>query len=628
MSVRRCLGCMRPIGEEDPCPYCGYSKNDPAPVNALPPKTVLSNTYVVGKVLDMGQDGISYIGFDGYSQKPVLIREFMPQSLAQRQGSQVMPLEGQEAMYKALLSDFEELYTALSNLKQLPSLRRVERLILANNTCYVICEYFDCITLSQYLQENAGELDWEMAFSWRYWLKVMQYLQENAGELDWEMAAPMFRRLMEDISVMHQHGVLHRGISPDSLVLTANGEMKLTHFTVSGFWGENGRPAQLAEGYAAPEQYSKTAPHGEWTDVYSLCAVLYKVLSGTMPPAADTRTVNDNLIPLNQLVEGVPPVVSQGIMAGLMVDQQLRLRSMRQLIQAVYYATYEAPVSVPQTEETTGEYVPGPQPEKKKNWFVRLPVWAKVLLICLPFVVLVIVLLWVLMMPDYGPSEQPYSSLNSSSTSQIVSTVSPSGSGTSSGGEESGTSSAGSDTVMIRVDDLRSHQLEAVMNSDIAQQFNIVTTEEYSNTIENGFIISQSLEPGTVAAQGSTLELVVSKGKQNVIVPSYSGYSLNSYINELENLGFTVTVEQQYSDTVTSGSIIGTNPAVGTSVDRSVSSAITVYQSLGRDPATISSTPTSSSTPESSSSTSSGEEPTSSGGETTTEPDPEPGAAD
>ncbi|HIU41778.1 MAG TPA: PASTA domain-containing protein [Candidatus Egerieicola faecale] len=603
MSVRRCLGCMRPIGEEDPCPYCGYSKNDPAPVNALPPKTVLSNTYVVGKVLDMGQDGISYIGFDGYSQKPVLIREFMPQSLAQRQGSQVMPLEGQEAMYKALLSDFEELYTALSNLKQLPSLRRVERLILANNTCYVICEYFDCITLSQ-------------------------YLQENAGELDWEMAAPMFRRLMEDISVMHQHGVLHRGISPDSLVLTANGEMKLTHFTVSGFWGENGRPAQLAEGYAAPEQYSKTAPHGEWTDVYSLCAVLYKVLSGTMPPAADTRTVNDNLIPLNQLVEGVPPVVSQGIMAGLMVDQQLRLRSMRQLIQAVYYATYEAPVSVPQTEETTGEYVPGPQPEKKKNWFVRLPVWAKVLLICLPFVILVIVLLWVLMMPDYGPSEQPYSSLNSSSTSQIVSTVSPSGSGTSSGGEESGTSSAGSDTVMIRVDDLRSHQLEAVMNSDIAQQFNIVTTEEYSNTIENGFIISQSLEPGTVAAQGSTLELVVSKGKQNVIVPSYSGYSLNSYINELENLGFTVTVEQQYSDTVTSGSIIGTNPAVGTSVDRSVSSAITVYQSLGRDPATISSTPTSSSTPESSSSTSSGEEPTSSGGETTTEPDPEPGAAD
>ena len=603
MSVRRCLGCMRPIGEEDPCPYCGYSKNDPAPVNALPPKTVLSNTYVVGKVLDMGQDGISYIGFDGYSQKPVLIREFMPQSLAQRQGSQVMPLEGQEAMYKALLSDFEELYTALSNLKQLPSLRRVARLILANNTCYVICEYFDCITLSQ-------------------------YLQENAGELDWEMAAPMFRRLMEDISVMHQHGVLHRGISPDSLVLTANGEMKLTHFTVSGFWGENGRPAQLAEGYAAPEQYSKTAPHGEWTDVYSLCAVLYKVLSGTMPPAADTRTVNDNLIPLNQLVEGVPPVVSQGIMAGLMVDQQLRLRSMRQLIQAVYYATYEAPVPTPQPEETTGEYVPGPQPEKKKNWFVRLPVWAKVLLICLPFVVLVIVLLWVLMMPDYGPSEQPYSSLNSSSTSQIVSTVSPSGSGTSSGGEESGTSSAGSDTVMIRVDDLRSHQLEAVMNSDIAQQFNIVTTEEYSNTIENGFIISQSLEPGTVAAQGSTLELVVSKGKQNVIVPSYSGYSLNSYINELENLGFTVTVEQQYSDTVTSGSIIGTNPAVGTSVDRSVSSAITVYQSLGRDPATISSTPTSSSTPESSSSTSSGEEPTSSGGETTTEPDPEPGAAD
>ena len=62
---------MRPIGEEDPCPYCGYSKNDPAPANALPPKTVLSNTYVVGKVLDLGEDGISYIGFDGRSEAHV-----------------------------------------------------------------------------------------------------------------------------------------------------------------------------------------------------------------------------------------------------------------------------------------------------------------------------------------------------------------------------------------------------------------------------------------------------------------------------------------------------------------------------------------------------------------------------
>ena len=608
MSVRRCLGCMRPIGEEDPCPYCGYSKNDPAPVNALPPKTVLSNTYVVGKVLDMGEDGISYIGFDGYAQKPVMIREFMPQSLAQRQGSQVIPLTGQEAMYKALLSDFEELYTSLSNLKQLASLRQVERLILANNTCYVICEYFDCITLNQ-------------------------YLQENAGELDWEMASPMFRRLMEDISVMHQHGVLHRGISPETLVLTANGEMKLTHFTVSGILAEDGRPAQLAEGYAAPEQYSKTAPHGEWTDVYSLCAVLYKVLSGTMPPAADTRAVNDNLIPLDQLVEGVPSVVSQGIMAGLAVDQQQRIRSMRQLIQAIYYNTYEAPVPVPtpQEEEDTGEYVPAAQPEKKKNWFLRLPVWAKVLLICLPFVILVIVLLYVLMMPDYGHTEQPYSRLTSSAVSQLVSTVTPDESQAASQGEDN-TSQGGADGVMIRVDDLRNRQLEAVLSSDIAQQFHITTTEEYSNTIENGFIISQSLEPGSVAAQGSTLNLVVSKGKQNVIVPSYSGYSLNSYVNQLESLGFTVNVEQQYNDTVTSGSIIGTDPAVGTSVDRSVSSAITVYQSLGQDPATVSSAPApSSSTPEP---TSSQTEPTQS---VTTppaesvpepEPDPEPGAAD
>ncbi len=601
MSVRRCLGCMRPIGEEDPCPYCGYSKNDPAPVNALPPKTVLSNTYVVGKVLDMGEDGISYIGFDGYAQRPVLIREFMPQSLAQRQGNQVVPQTGQEAMYKALLSDFEELYTALSNLKQLPSLRRVERLILANNTCYVICEYFDCITLNQ-------------------------YVLENAGELDWEMAAPMFRRLMEDISVMHQHGVIHRGISPDSLVLTANGEMKLTHFTVSGIWGEDGRPAQLAEGYAAPEQYSKTAPHGEWTDVYSLCAVLYKVLSGTMPPAADTRSVNDNLIPLDQLVEGVPAVVSQGIMAGLVVDQQMRIRSMRQLIQAIYYATYEAPTPIPPQEEATEAYFPADQqPEKKKNWFVRLPVWAKVLLICLPFVILVIVLLYVLMMPDYGPSQQYYSGTNSSGVSQLASTVTPQESGVSSQGE--GTSSqANPDAVMIRVDDLRNRQLEAVLSSDIAQQFNITTTEEYSNTIENGFIIDQSLEPNSVAAQGSTLNLVVSKGKQNVIVPSYSGYSVNSYVNALENLGFTVNVQQQYNDTVTSGSIIGTDPAVGTSVDREVNSTITVYQSMGRDPATIPSTPsqsepTSSATEPTQSATTDPEEPV-------TDPDPEPGAAD
>ena len=78
--MRLCMGCMSEIDEnQDVCPYCGYRKDTPVEeAYYLLPETVLSNRYIVGKVLGYGGFGVTYIGWDGILKRIVAIKEYFP----------------------------------------------------------------------------------------------------------------------------------------------------------------------------------------------------------------------------------------------------------------------------------------------------------------------------------------------------------------------------------------------------------------------------------------------------------------------------------------------------------------------------------------------------------------------
>ena len=89
---------------------------------------------------------------------------------------------------------------------------------------------------------------------------------------------------------------------------------------------------ELFPGYAAPEQYSASGRQGTWTDVYGICAVLYRILTGCMPTEAPSRLDNDNLCAPHELSGSIPVHVSRAIMDGLALNSDERTQTITELV--------------------------------------------------------------------------------------------------------------------------------------------------------------------------------------------------------------------------------------------------------------------------------------------------------
>ena len=92
----------------------------------------------------------------------------------------------------------------------------------------------------------------------------------------------LFPPIFTTLSLIHNAGIIHRGICPENILITVKGEIKLIGFCISSMRTQNTElNAELYSGYAAPEQYNSLEWQGTWTDVYAISAVLYRMLTGT-----------------------------------------------------------------------------------------------------------------------------------------------------------------------------------------------------------------------------------------------------------------------------------------------------------------------------------------------------------
>ena len=101
---------------------------------------------------------------------------------------------------------------------------------------------------------------------------------------------------------------------------------------------------------------------------------------------------------------------------------------------------------------------------------------------------------------------------------------------------------------------------------------------EFSNDIEQGTVISQSPEGGEEGKADDTITLVISQGVENAKVPSVTGMSQEEATNTLQGQGFTVNVEQAFSDTVATGNVISQTPAAGAYSEKGASVTLSVSQ--------------------------------------------------
>ena len=160
------MSCMRPIGDEKQCPYCGYHVDSPQLSPYLPIKSVVANRYLVGKVLDFNGDGVTYAGWDLTERVAVKVREFLPDAICSRENgeTQVRVMQGCERAYTDCYQSFLELWRKLMRLMGLSTLISVKDVVEDNGTAYAIYEYTDAVPLRQYLlSTSTGYIPWGAA---------------------------------------------------------------------------------------------------------------------------------------------------------------------------------------------------------------------------------------------------------------------------------------------------------------------------------------------------------------------------------------------------------------------------------------------------------------------------------
>lgn len=498
-SDNLCMGCMHEIGEEKKCPYCGYHADTVQGAPYLPVRTVIGNRYLVGKVVDYNGEGATYIGWDLMEKKAVNIREFMPSAITARSdlNLSLQVRLGSEATYAELRRSFEELWGKLAKLSGLSALINVTDVIEDNSTSYAVYDHFDGISLQDFL------------------------LRSKTGYITWEKARQLLMPTLSTLGTLHSNGIIHRGISPSTLVIGEDGKIKITGFSIGDVRTVGSRlNPQIFDGYAAVEQYGFDVRQGPWTDIYSFTAVLYRTLIGSNPISAKERMANDRLMVPGKFAEALPAYVINGLINGLQILPQDRTKTVEQLRAELSASPAATAVSTNYGKDSPAPTIPNksPQtpvsnkpPKKEKSS-------AAIFFIALASVLVIGAVALGILLVSLDKSGK----INLRNPGQT-------------------TTEEQTQVEQVKVPDFSVSNYDSVQaNPVFNKNFKITANEVFNAELPKGTIISQSVPPDTMVPKGSSIVLTVSKGAELIVLPNVVGKKYDEAYDQLTSLGFVV----------------------------------------------------------------------------------------
>ena len=296
--------------------------------------TRLIGRYTIEGVLGQGGFGITYLGIDELHEKKVAIKEFFPQGIVTRnieyQDTVTVTFVGEKENYEKGKERFLKEARTMAKFSKDEGIVKALDFFEINNTAYIVMEYLEGITLKQYLREN----------------------QRIAPEDLIELLVP----LIESLDEIHSQGMIHRDISPDNIMVLPDGRIKLMDFGAARDYtefGEKSLSIVLKPGYAPPEQYQTHGVQGPWTDIYALCATMYKCITGENPPDAIDRLVDDHLKKISAFGIPVLPQIEEAIIKGMSVAAKDRYQNVGDFCEDLYGGYEEN--SEPEAEESQSQ---------------------------------------------------------------------------------------------------------------------------------------------------------------------------------------------------------------------------------------------------------------------------------
>lgn len=542
------MNCMTELGEEETCSACGFSNATENQTGHLPLRTEIKERYVIGTVLDSNGEGVTYIGWDKENDCSVRVREFYPEKIVARDedGVKLTISTDNDLLFTQYLGEFIGLAKKLEECSDLNNMFKVIDVFEENGTAYYVTENAKTITLRE-------------------------FLLRNGGLLTWDQFKPLVNPVISTLSALHSKGVIHGGISPETLHVGRDGIVRITGFSIQSIRMENSDlSSQLYPGYAAIEQYGFDGKFGAWTDVYSITATIFRVLVGNPPPEATERVSSDHMIIPAKVVETMPQNLLNTMAKGLAIMADDRIKSMDKLktglltqsggvvgsptiaIQGIGKKNVD-PDSTDLIEDDLGEE------SNKKYVFIALALTLIILLIIFYFI-------WkLLIFPNLFGDKDSSSKINTSSditSSQIVSDE----------------TTDGATVVVPQCVGQTLNDILSDVNTALTLKFTVIE-KNYSNEYERNTIYYQSIEAGTTVEEGTTIEIKISLGPEFIKVPVVRSMTLEDAKLTLIFAGFqldNIIVMQKDDTTIEDGKVVGTDIDSGMTV--SADSKIIIYQ--------------------------------------------------
>lgn len=569
---------MQEINTDDiKCPHCGFDPNA-YKVNprCLRLGTKLAGKYIIGKVIGEGGFGITYIGWDEKLELPIAIKEFFPPKIASRDTT-----TGNNTIYMFDHADeksFEEgMRRSVKEARSMSKLEAYEGIVSIrdffneNKTAYIIMEYVDGETLKEYLKENE--------------------------KMEPEDVLKVMKPVMKALEQMHRTGMIHRDISPDNIMIRRDGQVKLIDFgaaRVAQEEDEKSLTVMLKRGFSPEEQYRSKGHQGPWTDIYALCATMYYMLTGVIPPESMERVLEDKYVSLKEYDIELDTKIADAIDKGLCVLAKNRYQSMSDLIHDIYgeeeklvipkkdMASMEVESAVGETVLDDNSTVLMDDENKTvlmdeaeeinpivvgKNKIVKFNGKKKIFAVIVLLAIVLIGGTFAFIAQNSGNKEE-LTNVASKENAVTTPTVSPT---------PTAEITATPEVLMPNLVNQKIEEITPQIQS-IQQGANIKTIEVYSNTIPVGNIVSQLPEAGSLLnpSQPLVVTLEVSKGEELMTVPNVKGKSLTTAKSKLKKSGLKLKTKSKYSSSYSKGKVISQNKKASAKVKKNTTIQLVV----------------------------------------------------
>jgi serine/threonine protein kinase len=295
------------MGTQTTCPYCGYVESGNRKHAYLPARYLLQDRYLIGEVISGDKNGVCYKAADIRGGEIVEVQEHFPREIVMRDsdGVTVTALTQDDADWPT-----KEVKTLLRNAQSMmqftdcDGIIRVRDTFEANRTVYIVNEYLEGMTLEDYLRANGGTVDAETALS-------------------------IIIPVLDGLTKLHEANLIHRAVTPKNIILTSDNTVKLINYVFlkeASPFQESEMTVYFSPGYAPYEQYVSKERRGSYSDIYSVGAVLYRMLIGAPPQDAVERNSEDRLREQLQAAE-LPEYLALCIRKAMDMNKDIRFKS-------------------------------------------------------------------------------------------------------------------------------------------------------------------------------------------------------------------------------------------------------------------------------------------------------------